>query len=506
MNEAPVFDDDVLAAPDELPEAVAGSIASWRRVFAMPQRTDDVRGLLLNAARDLFDTCKVSKTVYRASAAIVKQAVTDALADLANSVGIPADDAQLIFDRAQSGKPPAKPNGRGAIDDPRKDTPPAKSLEEFGIETELQHRISGRLENRQDSRTHTEPIALSYFSDLTNAAPKPWLIKNVIARGESSSWIGPPGSGKSASVTDISVALASGADWRGYRNKERAGVLYFALERADLVKRRLIAHRLRDELPADLPIAISGQVIDLLHRNCVETILGAIKAAEDHTGCETGLLIFDTYAKGIAAGHGDESLAKDQNATLANLRRVLDKANVHIATVGHTGKDESRGERGSNAKLADVDLLVQIGGDTIKTATVKKANDQPEGPLTSFRLEPYDFGLDEDGDPFRTFILAREIILGGATTERPLTDQQRLAIEALAETVLKHGADLPPADGLPAGIKCVTAEQWRAELYRRNVLDQTAKNPRARFFELRTRLHAKRLIGARDELVWLANQ
>ena len=106
----------------------------------------------------------------------------------------------------------------------------------------------------------------------------------------------------------------------------------------------------------------------------------------------------DTYAKGIAAGHGDESLAKDQNATLANLRRVLDNANVHIATVGHTGKDQSKGERGSNAKLADVDLLVQISGDIIKTATVKKANDQPEGALTSFRLEPYDFGLDEDGD------------------------------------------------------------------------------------------------------------
>jgi hypothetical protein len=57
MAEAPIFDDD----RDELPPAVADSISSWRRVFAMPQRTDDVHGLLLNAARDLFGTCKVSK-------------------------------------------------------------------------------------------------------------------------------------------------------------------------------------------------------------------------------------------------------------------------------------------------------------------------------------------------------------------------------------------------------------------------------------------------------------
>lgn len=383
----------------------------------------------------------------------------------------------------------------------RANIPPVESADEFGME-----KRTSTNEWRQHSLSYssrTELITLSFFGDLTTAAPKPWLIKNVIARGESSSWIGPPGSGKSASVTDLTVALASGADWRGYPNKSRSGALYFALERADLVKRRLIAHRLRDDLPADLPLAISGQVIDLMHRNCVETIIAAIKAAEDRFGCEAGLLIFDTYAKGIAAGHGDESLAKDQNATLANLRRVLDKANVHIATVGHTGKDESRGERGSNAKLADVDLLVQISGETIKTATVKKANDQPEGPLTSFQLEPYEFGLDEDGDPFRTYILAKEI-LSATVIDRKLSDQQQLALEALGEVTLSHGVQLATVDGLPRGLKSVTADQWKAELFARNIIDKDGKNPRSRFNELRTRLAAKRLIGCRDDLVWLA--
>jgi hypothetical protein len=86
-------------------------------------------------------------------------------------------------------------------------------------------------------------ISLTFFNDLTQPIPKPWLIKNVIARGETSSWIAPPGKGKSALLTDIGVHLASGTDWRGYRTKDRAGVIYFALERADLVKRRLIAHK-----------------------------------------------------------------------------------------------------------------------------------------------------------------------------------------------------------------------------------------------------------------------
>jgi hypothetical protein len=167
------------------------------------------------------------------------------------------------------------------------------------------------------------------------------------------------------------------------------------------------------------------------------------------------------------------------------------------------GKDESRGERGSNARLADVDVQVQISGDTIKTANVKKANDQQMGPLTNFRLEPVVFGVDEDGDPFRTFILSQEILTTGVT-ECGLSDQQKLAMEALAEAVLKHGQPLGTADGMPAGLKSVTADQWKDELYSRQVLDRDAKNPRARFSELRQRLSIKRLIGVRDDLVWLA--
>jgi hypothetical protein len=306
-------------------------------------------------------------------------------------------------------------------------------------------------------------------------------------------------------MADIFVHGASGADrWRGYRVRGQFGGLYFALERTDLVKRRMTAHRRRDDLPKDLPIAIAGQVIDLMTRKCVDHIADAIKRAEDRFSCQTGLLAFDTWAKAIAAGGGDESGAKDQNAALANLRRVLDRVPyVHIATIGHTGKDESRGERGSNAKVADVDLQVQISGDGIRSAIVKKANDQSEGVMTSFQLEPYEFGLDEDGDSFRTFIVSSEVIAGAGETSK-LSDKQKLALEALAEATLKHGVDMAPHDGLPARLKSVTTDQWRDELFRRRVIDPDGPNPRARLTELRTSLSARRLIGVDGNLVWRA--
>ena len=356
------------------------------------------------------------------------------------------------------------------------------------------------------AKPSSRALPLTFFDALSEKpTPKQWLIKDVIARDEMSSWIAPPGKGKSALLTDIAIHIAAGLDWRGYRTRNRAGVVYFALERADLVRRRLIAHKLRDG-HSDLPIAVAGQVIDMLNRGCVHIIADTIKEAEQHFGLEVGLAIFDTYSKGIAAGGGDEDKAKDQNVVQANLRRVFDRGHhIHIAGVGHTGKDESRGERGSNARLADVDLQVQISGDAIRTATVIKANDQPEGVMTGFQLEPFDFGPDEDGDPFRTFILSPELFAGSADKQgrQKPTDRQRLALRALAEVTLSRGREPPGEYHLPAGIKVVEAEAWREELLRGNVIDRSG-NPWARFKELRNALTTRGMIGNRDDFVWIA--
>ena len=47
---------------------------------------------------------------------------------------------------------------------------------------------------------------------------------------------------KSALMAQASICVAAGLDWNGHRSKETAGVVYFAIERADLVRRRLRAH------------------------------------------------------------------------------------------------------------------------------------------------------------------------------------------------------------------------------------------------------------------------
>jgi hypothetical protein len=140
-------------------------------------------------------------------------------------------------------------------------------------------------------------------------------------------------------------------------------------------------------------------------------VVDTIREAERCFDAPIGLVIIDTFAKLIAAGGGDENSARDQGLVFANVQRLKNATDTHVALIGHTGKDESKGSRGSNAILGDVDVMVTISGDgEIRTATVTKANDAPEGPLFSFKSEVHEFGHDEDGDPITVNVVSSEVV------------------------------------------------------------------------------------------------
>jgi hypothetical protein len=378
---------------------------------------------------------------------------------------------------------------------------PEERLDGLGFE-EVEPKANG-----QDEQKNPRALKLIFPRDISNDGNKPWIHKNVMAKGEISSWIGKPKAAKSSLLTDIGFHAARGIGWRGYVNKGACGVVYFALERAKLVERRLTAHCQRDAVESDnlanLPFAVCPRIIDLMNEQCVEIIVDTVKAAEDRFGIGVGMITIDTFSKGIAAGGGDEDKARDQNKVNANMRRVLERIEVHIASIGHTGKDPAKGERGSNARLADVDLLVVITGDDFKLAMIEMANDQPAGRLTAFALEPIELGRDDDGDPIRTFIVSREIANDAASragARQKLSDRQTRAIRALADAINNIGQ---PCSYAPFGTQAVTETQWEAELVSQSVLDPKAANPRTRYTELRDSLATRYLIGLRNTFVWL---
>lgn len=327
------------------------------------------------------------------------------------------------------------------------------------------------------------PRALRFqtFEDCITETPKEWLIQGVIALGEDSTWFGPPGSLKSALLTEIAVHVASGRDWRGHKfnredESEYRGVVYFALERAKLTRLRLRAHATRDGLSSDLPIAVVSDTIDLLDPACVDLVVDTIREFDKAINYRIGLVVFDTFSKAIAAGGGDEDKAQTQNIAAAHLKKIRDAFDdaFHIATIGHTGKNPSAGERGSNAKLGHVDLAVQISGDKVRTATIVKANDQPEGPLASFEIEEVTVG-----EEYTIGILAAATPAKGARMDAAplLTGKHAQALDALRRAIAERGQE-----------GAVHVDYWKEELARGGLLNLKAKNPWQPFKRIRDAL------------------
>ena len=140
---------------------------------------------------------------------------------------------------------------------------------------------------------------------------------------------------------------------------------------------------------------------------------------------------------------------------------------VHVALIGHTGKDESRGARGSNAHLADVDMMVQIAVDgDIRTATITMINDGVEGVLTQFKLKPITLGQDEDGDDITTAIVSDDRLDTEKEMSRArLNKSQRRAMELLERCVIEEGKPAPTSE-YPRGVLVVPMELWQTACFK----------------------------------------
>jgi AAA domain len=346
------------------------------------------------------------------------------------------------------------------------------------------------------------------FDKCAEYADKTWILKNVIAIGEDSTWFGPPGCGKSALLLDMAFHIASRSWYWQWHDRvvneedptrEPRGTVYFALERANLTRNRIGAYKQRDN-PVPLPIAVVSDTINFLDPACAEQIVETVWKFEEQTGVSVGLIIIDTFSKAIAGG--DEDKAQTQNLAAATLKEVHDCLEVHIATIGHTGKNAAAGERGSNARLGHVDLAVQITGEgKLKTATVVKANDQPEVRIALFQMEEvtvvrkWEDGTDRD--PYTTAILAPYDPYAAkkarTAVSKPPTGKQAQAIEALQQAIAARGQD-----------GAVHPEYWKEELSKAGLLNLKAKNPRSAFKKLRDSLGQR--IFEVDGLVRIKNE
>jgi hypothetical protein len=106
----------------------------------------------------------------------------------------------------------------------------------------------------------TQALKLTYFDDCGAFVEKRSILKGIIARGETSAWIAPPGAGKSALLTEISVHCAAKIDWRGHKAKEACGVVIVTAPAAGRAARPASAARRDRPLPG-FPDSLASFVV-----------------------------------------------------------------------------------------------------------------------------------------------------------------------------------------------------------------------------------------------------
>lgn len=332
-------------------------------------------------------------------------------------------------------------------------------------------------------------------ADAERAAPRDYLAKPLLARGELSVWWGAPKVGKSFLAGFVAWCIAQGNDFAGFKVKRRRRVLYIAAEGEGGFNGRVQALRREHGDPGDFfrfiaqPVSIGppgGDLSDL------------IAAARE---MRADLIVVDTLARTFGAG--DENTAQDMGRFVANLDRLRDETGAHVLVIHH-GRKDGGDLRGSGALAGAADLIVRVDkgtGADPGVATIEAAKDDADGRSFGFRLHRVSLGADDDGDPRWTCVAQPAEAPASQPTKLPKAAAAVLAI--LAELVAAEGA--APTGVATGGARAIRDARLREECDSRRVSAAEKATDRAR--SVRQALADLRDAGRldmRDGWVWLS--
>lgn len=198
-------------------------------------------------------------------------------------------------------------------------------------------------------------IQFEWADDIQIDVAEPGLIDGVLDDVALSIVYGRSGAGKTALMVDMACRIATGMPWRGHDTKPGV-VLYIAAENYKSTGHRISGWRLMHKYTAGIPVIRTRSTITL-EGDAADRIIALGRAASEQTGLPVRAVILDTLARTLK---GDENTSVDMGAYVQQADEIKVGLETNVIVVHHTGKDESRGSRGSSALKAAADHEIEI--------------------------------------------------------------------------------------------------------------------------------------------------
>ncbi|MFA0340051.1 AAA family ATPase [Vibrio breoganii] len=229
-------------------------------------------------------------------------------------------------------------------------------------------------------------------------APHPWLIKRFFPLNSFGVIFGKSDSLKSFLAIDVCCSIATGKKWNEHSTTKGA-IVFIAAEGQMGISRRIKAWEQVNKLNAD-NVFVLGHSVPIAEKTSRSDLLEAIKQIETSEQVKVNLVVFDTLSRCFT---GSENCADSMNTFIRSCDEIRQKANTSVICIHHSGKDESKGSRGSSVLLGACDFEFQVkraGKSKLTTFINKKQKDAEEAPELEFEFNTVDLGLlCEDNEP-----------------------------------------------------------------------------------------------------------
>jgi hypothetical protein len=277
----------------------------------------------------------------------------------------------------------------------------------------------------------------------------------------------------------MALSIAEGIPWQGMQTRQ-GKVLYIAGEGVGGLGKRLKAWEAHNGRQVGENLHVLQVAVNFREQSDVEKLMRSIDRAGDGWTC----VFVDTVARSLVGA--DENSATELGLWVAAADSL--KAHCKCALVGihHSGKDSTRGMRGSSALLGAVDTSLVVAKD--ESLVYMRCEKQKDAePVDEQVFEMTEVALIDGSSIVLTRVDGDEV--PKKRKSGGLSVNQQMALEALQNVIIETGN------------QAVASSLWH-EAHKAKCPDLA----RQRAGEARHKLMEKRIVASDGNRVWIVNE